>query len=144
MKPYLLDVNVLIALGWPSHVHHEEAQNWFARHRKAGFRTCPLTETGFVRISSNPGFTPEAVSPWEALALLDRITSLPEHGFWPDDLPLGRAIAGGEPLLGHRQITDAYLVALAKRHRGVLATLDRSVLALPEASEAVELLPGRW
>ena len=92
MKPYLLDVNVLIALVWPSHLHHEQAQRWFARRRAAGFRTCPLTQTAFVRISSNPNFTPNAVGPREALALLDRITSMPEHAFWPDDLPLRTAI----------------------------------------------------
>src|SRR5712692_653800 len=69
-------VNLLIALAWPSHVHHRQAQEWFARRKKAGFRTCPLTETGFVRISSNPQFTPDAVSPSDALALLGRITSL--------------------------------------------------------------------
>ena len=67
MKPYLLDTNVLIALAWPNHIHHQEAQNWFAKKRSAGFRTCPLTQTGFVRISSNSQFTSPAVTPGEAL-----------------------------------------------------------------------------
>jgi predicted nucleic acid-binding protein len=46
-------------------------------------------------------------------------------------------------LLGsHRQITDGYLLALARAHDGVVATLDRGILALakpfPEALEIVE------
>ncbi|MCX6634404.1 MAG: hypothetical protein NT090_04835 [Acidobacteria bacterium] len=70
-----------------------------------------MTQTGFVRISSNPNFTPAAVSPREAMELLDRITGLPKHRFWPDDLPLS---AAGQLLAGHRQITDACLVGLAR------------------------------
>lgn len=143
MRPYLLDVNVLIALAWPSHVHYQLAQAWFLRKRAAGFRTCPLTETGFVRISSHPKFTPEAVTPAEALALLDRITSLAGHAFWPDDLPLKAAVAKGQPILGHRQVTDAYLLALARSHGGTLATLDRGLLALRGTARGlVELIQG--
>jgi len=133
LRPYLLDVNVLIALAWPSHVHHGEAQKWFARRRTAGFRTCPLTQIGFVRISCNPKFSPEAVSAREALVLLARITALPEHSFWPDDLALSQAIGSDELVVGHREIRDAYLLALAKAHGATLATLDRSVMSLPGA-----------
>ena len=141
MKPYLLDINLLIALAWPSHVHYYIAQKWFARKRHAGFRTCPLTQIGFVRISSNPKFTPDAVSPREALTLLERVTALPEHKFWPADLALSDAVAKLEPIVGHRQITDAYLLALARSRRGILATLDRGVLALAGAKgQGVELL----
>lgn len=139
MKPYLLDVNLLIALAWPSHVHHSVAQSWFAKKRRAGFRTCPLTQTGFVRISSNPKFTPEAVSPMQALALLNRVTALPEHQFWPANLDLASAIRNLDALLGHRQVTDAYLLGIAQAHRGILATLDRGTLSIgnPEALELV-------
>lgn len=141
MKPYLLDVNLLIALAWPSHVHYHVAQKWFAKKRTAGFRTCALTQIGFVRISSNPKFTPDAVSPHEALTLLNRVTTLPEHKFWPADLALSDAIAKLEPIVGHRQITDAYLLALARSRRGILATLDRGTLSLAGAKEqGVELL----
>ncbi|MBM3749187.1 MAG: VapC toxin family PIN domain ribonuclease [Acidobacteria bacterium] len=141
MRPYLLDSTVLIALSWPPHVHHRLAQDWFARRRTSGFRTCPLTQLAFVRISSNPTLTPRAVSPMQALDLLNRITALPEHGFWPDDLTLQEALHVHQPILGHRQYTDAYLLALAAAHGGLLATLDRGVLALPGATpDAVELL----
>ncbi len=84
-----------------------------------------------VPISSNPNFTPAAVSPREAIELLGRITGLPKHRFWPDDLPLSAAIAAGQLLVGHRQITDAYLVGLARKNGGRLATLDRGVRILP-------------
>ncbi len=141
MKPYLLDTNVLIALAWPNHVHHREAQAWFTRKGAAGFRTCPMTQTGFVRISSNPAFTPQAVTPGEALALLERVARLPGHDFWPDDISLRDAIAGRLGLTGHRQVTDAYFLALAAAHGGVLATLDRSVAALARGgSGAVEIV----
>jgi uncharacterized protein len=143
VKPYLLDTNVLIALAWPEHVFHRDAQSWFARKRAAGFRTCPITEMGFVRISSNTAFVKGAVSPGQALDLLRRITRLREHEFWPDDLPLREAV-GKTELAGHRQVTDAYLLALAARHGGVLATLDRAVLELSRRTgHAVELVELR-
>ena len=142
MKPFLLDTNLLIALAWPNHVHHIEAQRWFAQAKAAGFRTCPITETGFVRISSNPSFTPEAVIPGEALALLERIRSLPGHGFWPDDLPIDAALKPGR-IVGHRQVTDGYLLALAISHGGILATLDRGAAVLAgKDRDFLELLIG--
>ena len=105
------------------------------------FRTCPLTQSGFVRISSNPAFTANAATPLEALALLRRITELPGHGFWPDDLPLDEAFPPAVWLGSHRQITDGYLLALAAAHDGVLATLDRGIASLakrwPERLEIV-------
>jgi toxin-antitoxin system PIN domain toxin len=139
MKPYLLDTNILIALAWPSHVHHQLCQRWFARRKRAGFRTCPLTETGFVRICSNPAFSKNAVSPIEALSLLRQITELPGHGFWPDDVSLVRAMGEVKSLSGHRQITDAYLLALAHTRQGVLATLDEGVLHLAPEKGRVEI-----
>jgi toxin-antitoxin system PIN domain toxin len=141
VRPYLLDINVLLALTWPSHVLHSQAQEWFVRNRAAGFRTCPLTEIGFVRISSNPSFTSQAVSPPAAMSLLKRITSMSGHEFWPDDLEVSRAIPVDLPLADHRQITDAHLVALAASRGGVLATLDRGVLAVAGDNEkSVELV----
>ncbi len=141
MKPYLLDINVLLALAWPSHMYHRQALEWFVRKKTAGFRTCPLTQTGFVRISSNPSFSPQAVSPMAALGLLERITAMPEHEFWPEDLPLASTISETRPLAGHRQVTDAYLVALTAARDGVLATLDRGVMAVAgEKRNRVELV----
>jgi hypothetical protein len=130
MKPYLLDINVLIALAWPNHVHHSEALAWFNLKAVDRFRTCPLTQTGFVRISSNPLFTSEAVTPMDAWNLLRRVCALPGHEFWPDDISLPEAQSAVAGLCGHRQVTDAYLVALAISHDGMLATLDRGVAAV--------------
>jgi toxin-antitoxin system PIN domain toxin len=141
MKPYLLDTNVLIALAWPNHVHHAEATAWFLRKAVSAFRTCPITQTGFVRISSNPSFAVNAVTPAEALALLDRIAKLPGHGFWPDDLPAAEAFGGPPILATHRQVTDRYLLALAHAHDGLLATLDRGIAALVrDCPERLELV----
>ncbi len=136
MKPYLLDTNVLLALAWPNHVHHPEALAWFREKGAGRFRTCPLTQTGFVRISSNPKFTTEAVSPSEALNLLHKICAIPGHQFWPDDLSLAEAPPALARLAGHRQVTDAYLLALAISHGGILATLDRGIAAVTGKSAA--------
>lgn len=138
MRPYLLDVNVLLALAWPNHVHHREALRWFREKGTRQFRTCPLTQTGFVRISSNSAFTAEAVTPAEALELLRRICALPGHEFWPDDVSLVEAEPAPRPA-GHRQVTDAYLLALAISHEGTLATLDRGVMSLLGGRGAAEV-----
>ncbi len=130
MRPHLLDVNVLLALAWPVHVHHVQAQEWFRQNRTPGFRTCPLTQLAFVRISSNPAFSRAAVAPGAALALLREIVALPDHGFWPDTIDAARALEGRHGIVGHRQVTDAYLLALAAEHDGVIATLDRGLLAV--------------
>jgi toxin-antitoxin system PIN domain toxin len=143
-RPYLLDTNVLIALAWPNHVHHVEALNWFRKKGSAAFRTCPTTQLGFVRISSNPAFSPAAVAPPQALELLARITQLPGHAFWPDDLTAGQAFEDQRALIGHREVSDGYLIALAQKHGGVMATLDRGTTALASSNrEALELIFDR-
>jgi len=126
----LLDVNMLVALAWPTHIHHRQAHAWFRKRRKAGWATCPMTQCAFVRISSNPKILPDAVSPPEAMAMMDRIAAYPHHEFWPDTLPLSDAARHIALLAGHRQITDAYLLGLAIEHGGRLATLDRGLRAL--------------
>ncbi len=127
MSASLLDVNVLLALAWPSHQHHAPAHRWFAGAARRGWATCALTELAFVRLSSNPAFTPDAVSPADALALLARMRKLPRHLSWSDLPPVVelRAIR----LLGHQQVNDAYLLLVARRHRGVLATFDGRIAA---------------
>jgi uncharacterized protein len=143
VKPYLLDVNVLIALAWPNHVHHGEALRWFEARAVKSFRTCPMTQAAFVRISSNPAFTPQAPPPQEAMALLAAVIALPGHDFWPDDLSLAEALGAGTPAATHRHVTDAYLLALATAHDGILATLDRGIRGLARrAPERLEVIPG--
>ena len=133
MKGYLLDTNVLIALLWPSHTHHTRAVRWFTRHRSNGWATCPFTQAGFVRIVSNPAFSRDAVTPRDAVGVLAANTASKDHAFWPDEIPLAEAIAfAGSKLLGHQQVTDAYLLGLVLRRGGRLATLDERITALAE------------
>ena len=126
----LLDVNMLIALAWPSHVHHRLAQAWFSKNASAGWATCPITQCAFVRISSNPKIIPEAVTPNEALSLLREVVRMRSHAFWKDDIAmLDDAVPAGL-LVGHRQITDAYLLGLAIHNGGCLVTLDGGLRTL--------------
>jgi uncharacterized protein len=125
---YLLDVNVLLAMSWPAHVHHAIAQRWFAQRASRGWATCPMTEAGFVRIISSTAFSARAVSVKEAIHALSTNTSHPGHQFWPDDLQVARALTGGQWPLASKQITDAYLLALAVHRAAKLATLDGGVV----------------
>ena len=128
---YLLDVNLMIALAWPSHVHHLPAQRWFQRIGQKGWASCPMTQTAFVRISSNPKFIDGAVSPQEAISLLMKATASKDHEFWPDDLEFtGGSTIPVTHLIAHRQVTDAYLLGLAMKRSGKVATLDSGIRAL--------------
>lgn len=142
--PFLLDVNVLVALAWPTHVHHGAARRWFAANQAAGWATTPATEFGFVRVSSNPAAVGEALTPGEALIVLEQIRARPGHHSWADDVsPTDGRYVDPLRLVGHRQVTDAHLLALARRHAGRLATLDRAVaeLAGADAAERVAVIP---
>jgi toxin-antitoxin system PIN domain toxin len=133
---YLLDVNILIALTWPQHVHHTLTHAWFERTGRQAWASCPLTQLGFVRISSNPKIIANAVSPRAAATVLAKMVALSGHTFWADDLPVnGLAAMSGTALTGHRQVTDAYLIELARHHDGVLATLDAGLAELLPVAE---------
>lgn len=137
MKGYLLDTNLLIALFWPSHQQHEAALKWFTRHRAKGWATCPMTQAGFVRIVSNPAFSRDAVRPREAIEVLSANIAAKDHQFWPEEAPLARAVAfAGMRLMGHQQVTDAYLFGLAISRGGFLATLDKGIGALADTKSA--------
>ena len=127
----LLDVNVLIALAWPNHVHHDAARSWFMERRKGGWATCPLTEAGFVRVSCNPSAVQHTVTPSDAIALLRRLRCLELHTFWS----LNRSMVElPQEILtriqGYRQITDAMLLAAAMQRGGELATFDAGLAHL--------------
>jgi len=131
MTAFLLDVNILAALMWPAHEAHLHVQNWFARNARRGWATCPFTQAAFVRLASNPAFSPDAVAPQEAINLLAENLRHRHHRFWPDDLSLAEATKPFRgKLVGHRQINDAYLLGLAIHRKGKLATMDRAILAL--------------
>lgn len=140
MTAYLLDVNVLIGLAWPEHKQHSLVRGWFGKNRAKGWATCPLVQAGFVRILSNPAFSSHSVAIPEAVEALRVGVEDDAHQFWPDSISFPDAVGllRGR-ISGHQQVTDAYLVALAIRHRGKLATLDRGMAQLAPAG-AVELI----
>lgn len=121
----LLDVNVLIALAWPNHVQHSLAQDWFAAHHHDGWGTTPVTEAGFVRVSSNRSAIATATAPALARQLLVQMCEITPHEFLADDVS-GVIGPDGDPqvLVSHRDVIDAHLLAVAERHRARLVTLD--------------------
>lgn len=129
----LLDVNLLVALTWRAHVFHAPATRWFAELAlepgdQGEWATTTVTETGLVRTSMNAGITEDAVAWTTALRMLDAVRATPGHRWWPDDVDLVTSeVVRSAPVVGHRQVTDVHLVALAVRHGGRLATLDRSI-----------------
>ncbi len=131
----LLDVNVLIALAGPNHVHHEAARSWFADRRQDGWATCSLTEAGFVRVSCNPSAVGHTVTANEAIAVLRDLRRLETHSFWPLEqsmVELPTEIL--DRIQGYRQVADAILLATALHHGGQLATLDAGLSRLvPES-----------
>jgi len=125
----LLDVNVLIALFDPDHVFHERAHLWLEVNAVAGIATCPLTENGVVRILSHPRYSKAIrITPGEVVRRLDRFCASQDHAFWPDSVSLrDPEVFRVESLLGPRQLTDLYLLALAVKEDGCLATLDEGI-----------------
>jgi hypothetical protein len=137
----LLDVNVLVALLDPVHVHHEPAHAWFATQRGYGWATSPITENGFVRVMSNPAYPGRRVSIGEAIAHLTRFRTSAGHTFWSEPVSLTDPGAfRPEHIGGHRQLTDVYLLALATVHGGCLATFDRGLSVRAVAAAKAENL----
>jgi uncharacterized protein len=138
----LLDVNVLVAMAWPTHRAHEKAHKWLLRHAHEGWATCPMTQTAFVRILANPAFSPNALTPVDALELLRANLDHPAHRFWGDEIGFAEAVQPfADRLLGHQQVTDAYLLGLAIHKKGKLVTMDQAILALvPDRSQGREII----
>ena len=118
----LADGNVLIALTVPDHVHHPQARGWLAAHT-GPIATCPITQGTLLRFLLRNGLRPS-----DALAALDSILSLPQHAFWPDEISFTPRVLAAA--IGHRQVTDSYLAALAAHFGGSLVTLDKALAAL--------------
>ncbi|MGO8696765.1 MAG: TA system VapC family ribonuclease toxin [Limisphaerales bacterium] len=136
----LLDINVLIALLDPDHVFHDRAHGWWKGQLKSGWASCPLTENGVVRIMSNPAYSRAAkFRPGDLIERLDLFARQSNHEFWPDDLSLrDKTSFLRDRLHGSRAITDIYLLALAVKHQGSLATFDQAIVvsAVPGAARA--------
>jgi toxin-antitoxin system PIN domain toxin len=124
----LLDVNVLVALFDPDHVHHEAAHDWFAGNREAGWATCPLTENGLIRILSNSAYSGAHEAPWAIVVRLRTFCESGGHAFWADEVSLrdARIFRKAGPAT-HQKVTDIYLLGLATSKGGRLATFDRGI-----------------
>ena len=142
MTGELPDVNLLLALAWPNHQFHRQAREWFAGDSDRTWHTCAVTQLGFVRLSSNPAYTPHAKTPLEASLLLATMTAHPDHRFVAEssslDSPEFSLIARN--LQGYRQVTDAGLLHLA-RDRGLrLVTFDRRLEVICPFPDLVRVL----
>lgn len=124
------DVNVLIALVDPSHVHHGAARKWFLEASRRGYCTSPTTENGFVRVVSSPSYPGNRTdTPGQALDILQRLISrYKDHHLLPEQISLrDPALFEASHLLGHRQITDIYLLGLACSLDVRLVTFDKRI-----------------
>jgi len=123
----LFDVNVLIALLDASHVSHGDAIAWVTANAAQGWASCPITQNGCVRIMASPAY-PNARAVAAVASRLREATAHTSHAFWPDDLSLldDRSVDLTR-VHGPRQLTDAYLLALAVQHGGRLVTFDRAI-----------------
>lgn len=123
----LLDVNVLIALLDSGHIQHDNARQWLTDNIEDGWASCPLTQNGCIRIMSQPAY-PGNLTPAEVSARLSRAVTTQWHQFWPDSVTLvGNDAIAWNRVLGSRQVTDTYLLALAASNNGRLVTFDRSI-----------------
>jgi uncharacterized protein len=141
MTTYLLDVNLLLALTDPMHIHHESAHHWFVEKGQQAWATCPLTENGFIRIASHPNYPNRPGDVAAVLAIFRQLREAPGHRFWPDDISILQ-ILESDLIVTHAQITDVYLLGLAVHKRGKLATLDQRipVAAVRGGRKALELI----
>lgn len=127
----LLDTNVLIALVVADHVHHDAAEAWFATGAET-FATCPITQGGLIRLLVRQGQPAKA-----AIDILSAVAAHPRHEFWPDNQSFEAVSVRG--VIGHRQVTDAYLAHLARSRNSRLATFDQGLAKLHD--DVADLVP---
>jgi toxin-antitoxin system PIN domain toxin len=118
---FLLDVNVLMALLWENHEHHQVARTWFGG--VTDFATCPVAQLGFARVSSHPALG-YSMSPDQAFSILRSFLADSRHRFVSDDLSSEDRALRTDLMEGANQITDHYLVAIARHHHLTVATFD--------------------
>ena len=135
---FLLDVNVLMALLWENHEHHQVARAWL--RQATDFATCPVSQLGFARVSSHPSLG-YSMSPDQAFSVLRSFLADARHRFVSDDLSCEDRVVRTDVMVGANQITDHYLVALARHHRLTLATFDEPLAsAFAKESDLVQLI----
>jgi toxin-antitoxin system PIN domain toxin len=132
----LLDVNALVALAWDTHVHHDAITQWFDQ-RTEPWSTCPVSEAGFVRVSSNPKVVVGALGVDEARSVLRDLREVGEHRFLGNDVSMTDADV--PRIVGHRRVTDALLLTVARRAGVALVTFDAAIADLADRN-GVELL----
>ena len=115
-RPALLDVNLLVALFDPDHLHHDLAHDWFADNRHRGWATCAVTENGFVRVLANPAYGSAVSRPADLVARLQQLSDIEGHQFWADSVSLRDPALFDCSRVGHRQLTDVYLLGLAQKN----------------------------
>lgn len=123
---FLLDVNVLLALSDPMHMHHDAAHRWFAASGSSAWATCPITENSFVRSASHPSYPNRPGDAPLVLALLRELCATTGHHYWPDETSL-RDLVLPDALFTNNQVTDIYLLGLAVTRGGRLATFDQRI-----------------
>jgi uncharacterized protein len=123
----LFDVNVLIALLDAQHVGHASARRWLGGQLDAGWASCPITQNGAVRVMSSQAYP----NPLPVKSLAERLAAAcgrKHHEFWPDELSIvDTAVFDHLRILGPKQLTDRYLLALAVARGGRLVTFDRAI-----------------
>jgi toxin-antitoxin system PIN domain toxin len=125
---WLLDVNVLLALLDPTHLHHAAAHAWFASAGRS-WASCNLTQNGALRIMSHPRYGNAVATTALAAELLAELCRQPGHVWWPADLSLlDSPLVDRSRLLASGQVTDTWLLALAVQHGGRLATFDKRLV----------------
>jgi toxin-antitoxin system PIN domain toxin len=142
MSVALPDVNVLVALVDPGHIHHDAAHAWLASLGDREWATCPITENGLVRVVSAPAYPNRPGDAPVALAMLSSLCSgVPGHRFLPDTVSIREEISSSDVFTG-AQLTDLYLLALAARNDARLVTFDRSIptSVVTRGREALEVL----
>jgi uncharacterized protein len=115
---HLLDVNFLLACGWESHAEYLRASRWLSRAKS--FATCAISEMGFLRVSLSPAY---GASFPDAMTALGAIVAMSTHRFLPD----ATRAQSLPPVSTSKDVTDAHLVHLARRHRLKLATFDAAL-----------------
>ena len=124
----LLDLNVLIALADPEHMHHQAARNWLRSPGRERLGICPLTEAGFLRVTTNPAFCSTPRTFEQAIAILEALKGRDDFWYCPIDESWVELTAPfAARIRGHQQVTDAYLLGLAIKENGVLVTFDKGI-----------------
>ncbi|MGO9960110.1 MAG: TA system VapC family ribonuclease toxin [Solirubrobacteraceae bacterium] len=126
---YLLDANALIALVLADHEHHDRAAAWAAKVDRIAL--CPIVEGALVRFLIRAG-----ESRATAAMTLSSLHGSRRSEFWADSISY--TAANLDHVVGHRQVTDAYLASLAASHGCRLATFDHALAGvLPNDTELI-------